>query len=303
MGIQPYDHNDNSQLIEEYWLDKWSEVESDFREMKTLGANIVRVHLQYAAFMDSVDQPNEANLAQLRKLCDLANETGLYLDLTGLACYRKEKVPAWFADLDQDHRWAAQAKFWSVIAKTCANKPAVFDYDLINEPAVPGEDRKQWLEGHLGEFWYCQFITLHGKGADRKKIASDWTKQMSAAIREFDKTRFITIGMLPMAPAFPVDAVAPQLDYVSVHIYPSKGDVNGALKILDAFKVGKPIIIEETFPLSCGKEEEKEFILKSRPAAAGVIGFYWGKPPEEIAEVEENWRCIYAGLAGDFSGD
>jgi hypothetical protein len=279
-----YDRNDASRLLEECWKEKWSAVETDFHEMKKLGANIVRIHLQYASFMDAPDKPNESNLRQLAKLCDLANETGLYLDLTGLACYRKEKVPKWYDEMDDARRWAAQAHFWSVIAKTCADKPAIFDYDLVNEPAVPAEQRKpgDWLFGNLGGFWFCQFIALNGKDIDRNKMARDWTRKMSAAIREHDKAHLITIGMLPLPGAFPLEGAAPELDYISVHIYPEKGKVADALKTLKLFAVGKPLIIEETFPMSCSKEEENEFLLKSRPTAAGAIGFYWGKPPEEL---------------------
>ena len=41
-------------------------------------------------------------------------------------------------------------------------------------------------------------------------------------------------------------------------------------------------MIEETFPLKCSLEEFEEFIEGSKKHAAGWIGFYWGKPPEEL---------------------
>jgi len=69
-------------------------VEEDFREMKQLGANVVRIHLQVAKFMDAPDKPNAASLAQLTKLLALAESNNLRLDLTGLACYRRADVPA-----------------------------------------------------------------------------------------------------------------------------------------------------------------------------------------------------------------
>lgn len=43
----------------------------------------------------------------------LAEETGLYLDVTGLGCYRKSDTPAWYDALDEAARWQAQAKFWA----------------------------------------------------------------------------------------------------------------------------------------------------------------------------------------------
>ena len=36
--------------------------------------------------------------------------------------------------MDEPARWAAQARFWAEVAKVCATSPAVFCYDLMNEP-------------------------------------------------------------------------------------------------------------------------------------------------------------------------
>ncbi len=47
---------------------------------------------------------------------------------------------------------------------------------------------------------------------------------------------------------------------------------------------GKPVVIEETFPLSCSQEEFEEFIDKSAKDAAGWIGFYWGQSPDELKD-------------------
>jgi hypothetical protein len=40
-----YDRDDSGRLLEDYWGDEWATVAEDFREMKALGANVVRVHL------------------------------------------------------------------------------------------------------------------------------------------------------------------------------------------------------------------------------------------------------------------
>jgi hypothetical protein len=76
--------------------------------------------------------------------------------------------------------------------------------------------------------------------------------------------------------------VAGDLDFVSVHLYPKKGKVKEALDTLAGFAVGKPVLVEETFPLACSLKELEEFIEGSRRHAAGWLGFYWGKPPEEL---------------------
>ena len=48
-----YDRDYRSRLLEDYWEAEWPTVVEDFREMKQLGANVVRVHLQFAKFMDA----------------------------------------------------------------------------------------------------------------------------------------------------------------------------------------------------------------------------------------------------------
>src|SRR5208283_5191657 len=38
-----YDHNAQGRLLEDYWEKGWPKVEDDFRAMKRLGANVVRI--------------------------------------------------------------------------------------------------------------------------------------------------------------------------------------------------------------------------------------------------------------------
>src|SRR4051794_26949763 len=48
-----YDHDDKGRLIEHYWDGEWPTVETHFGQMRKLGANVVRVHLQLGKFIDS----------------------------------------------------------------------------------------------------------------------------------------------------------------------------------------------------------------------------------------------------------
>src|SRR5262249_4490024 len=106
-----YDHDTAGRLLEDYWGEEWAKVGEDFREMKALGANVVRIHLQVPRFMEAPDRPNGANLARLGQLVRLAEETGLYLDVTGLGCYHKQDVPEWYDGLEEAARWDVQARF------------------------------------------------------------------------------------------------------------------------------------------------------------------------------------------------
>jgi hypothetical protein len=264
-------------------------VAADFREIKALGANVVRIHLQLAKFMNTPQQPDKANLQRLGMLVRLAEETRLYLDVTGLGCYHKQDVPPWYDSLTEEARWAVQARFWKAVAQACKDSPAVFCYDLMNEPILPGSKAEtEWLAGELGGKFFVQRLTLDLAGRTRAEVARDWVQQMTSAIRDVDDRHMITVGVIPWAltfkgakPLFYSPEVGRPLDFVSVHFYPKKGDVDAALDALKVYEVGKPLVIEEMFPLSCSIEELEQFIDGSRKHVDGWLSFYWGKTIEE----------------------
>jgi hypothetical protein len=290
-------------LIEDFWEAEWTTVVGDFRDMRALGANVVRVHLQFGKFMDSPNRPNAKALERLGRLLDLAEQTGLYLDLTGLGCYRKGDVPKWYDSLSEDDRWTAQACFWAAMARRCARSPAIFCYDLMNEPFAGGGDKKpgDWYSGKLlGGLDFIQWIALDVRARPREEIARAWIKRLSAAIRAHDISHLITLGLLPWDPkwghlsGFIPEKVAPELDFLSVHIYPEKGKVDEAIRGLEKFAVGKPVVIEETFPLACSTAELEEFIKRSRRISCGWMGHYDGLTAERLERLKKEKRLTIA---------
>jgi len=284
--FRPWGHNycgNNGRLIEDYWETEWGTVVEDFQEMKALGANVVRIHLQFGKFMDAPDKPNAAALRQLDRLVALAERTGLYLDVTGLACYRPSDVPSWYDKLDENARWAAQARFWEAVAARCARSSAIFCYDLMNEPIAPAKKRGagEWYSGKLlGDYDFVQFIALDPGTRTKEEVALRWINTLSAAIRKHDRKHFITVGLWLWS-GFPPAKVAPSLDFLCVHIYPKTGQMEAAMRELRQYAVGKPVVIEETFPLSCSAPDLEKFLLASREYACGWIGHYDGKTIEE----------------------
>jgi hypothetical protein len=286
-----YDHDPKGRLLEDYWDSEWDRVERDFRAMKKLGANVVRIHLQVGKFMAAPDKANEPSLARLGKLLRLAETEGLYLDITGLGCYEKKDVPAWYDKLSEKDRWQAQARFWEAVAERCAGSDAVFCCDLMNEPVVPGGrvDSGDWLPGAFAGKYFVQFITLDQAKRPRPGIAREWIKTLATAIRRHDKRHLITVGLVDwsldrpgLSSGFVPDKISDDLDFLCVHDYPEKGKVADAMSKLAGFDIGKPVVIEETFPLRCSMAEFGQFIDASKKHACGWIGFYWGKTPEEL---------------------
>jgi hypothetical protein len=206
-------------------------------------------------------------------------------------------VPAWYDALDENARWEAQAAFWDAIAGRCAGSPAVFCYDLMNEPVVPAPSTKEWLAGAFAGKHFVQWITKDVAGRKREAIARDWCRRLASAVRKRDRHHLVTVGLVNWSlnrpglySGFSPPEVAPELDFLAVHLYPEKGKLDEAVRNLEGFAVGKPVVVEETYPLHCGFPEFETFVERAEPLAAGWIGFYWGKTPEE---------CRRAGTFGD----
>ncbi len=296
-----YDHDEAGRLLEDYWVSEWPEVEEDFREIKELGANVVRIHLQFGKFMEAADKPNAAALEQLQRLVQLAECTGLYLDVTGLGCYHKADVPAWYDEMDEADRWNAQARFWEAVAQTCAKSPAIFFYDLMNEPVVPGGKGRDadWLGPAFGGKHFVQRITRETKGRERPEVARQWIEKLTAAVRKHDSRHLVTVGFVDwsldrpgLTSGFVPQKVAEPLDFICVHVYPETGKLDEAKRTIDGFQIGKPVIVEETFPLKCSSVDLERVMDES--SAAGWISFYWGAPPDELKKKSDIGSSITA---------
>jgi hypothetical protein len=129
-----------------------------------------------------------------------------------------------------------------------------------------------------------QRIALDLAGRTREQVAKAWIDTMVAAIRKHDARCLVTVGVIPWAhyfpgakPIFNAKEVGGVLDFVCVHFYPKKGEVDKAIAALKVYDVGKPIVVEEMFPMHCSLEELDAFVEQSRGTATGWVGFYWGK--------------------------
>ena len=312
-----YDHNDAGLILEDYWASDWAKVTNDFRAMKNLGANVVRVPPQLFCLLKSPEQPDETNLARLSMLVRLAEANGLYLDVTGLGYYHKDEVPAYDA-MDESARWKVQARYWRAVAEVCKDSPAIFCYDLMNEPIPSGDRKGDWLAGQpMGNFYFVQRLTTDMRGRTDQEVAKEWIAEMSAAIRAVDQRHMITVGLAcweqPFGPgarsAFCDPNVSVALDFLSIHYYPKQGKLDEDLAILKHYAIGKPLVIEEIFPLSADPDTTAEFIRRSRTEANGWISFFWGKTPAEYDQERDvrasftgNWLRRFCALRGEMLG-
>jgi hypothetical protein len=280
-----YDHDSQGRLIE------WATVEAHFGQMKKLGANVVRIHLQLGKFMDGPDKANEKALARLDKLLRLAEKNALLPRSDWPRLLPQGRCPALVRQAHREGSLGRAGPFLEGSGGACKESPAVFCYDLMNEPVVPGGRRKDgdWLAAPFAGKHFVQFINLDQQDRPRPDIARQCVRHLTAAIRENDKRHLITVGLVDwsldrpgLTSGFIPTKIADDLDFIAVHLYPKSGKVKDALDTLAGFSIGKPVLIEETFPLACSPKELEEFIEGSKKHAAGWIGFYWGKTPEEL---------------------
>ena len=267
----------------------WAKTESDLKDLQGLGANVIRIHLQFPQFMDAPGVANPQALDRLSHLLKRCEKHRIYVDITGLACYRPDDRAGWYDALATEERWQVQAKFWEAIARTCRNSPAVFCYDLMNEPILSGKRSEGCYTGRLGGYDFLQRLSLDEPNRSGDDIARSWTHTLATAIRREDTTHMITVGELPMW-GLSLQAIAPHLDFIAVHIYPSSGKVPAAIANLKQFDIGKPVVVEETFPLACGVDDEATFLLESRGIACGWIGQYPDQSPAELRSLKASGK-------------
>ncbi|MDF1843156.1 MAG: cellulase family glycosylhydrolase [Rubripirellula sp.] len=285
----PWGHNYASVDILERLSKDRVRVEREFAEMKAAGTTVARIHPEMPRIVTAPGKADPRAIKQLKELLTIAENSGIYLKITGLACYKIDNRLAWYDSMDEQERWKTQAFFWETIAETCAESPAVFAYDLVNEPAAFGKPADGWYTGRMGDVEFCQRISLAPGNRTGDDVFREWTNRMVDSIRKHDKQHLITMGMLPFPGAY--KAAAEQLDFVSPHLYPKSGKVDDEIKLLRKFDWGKPVVIGETFPLKCGADDARDFLLKSREYADGWIGHWPEESPAELADLKKNGKA------------
>jgi len=123
-----------------------------------------------------------------------------------------------------------------------------------------------------------------------------WIQRMTGAIRRRDPNALITVGLLPWSrqwkhlSGFVPQKMAPDLDFISVHIYPDRNRPDEAMESLRQCAAGKPVVIEETFPLTCDAVQLEAFLRASREIACGWVGHYDGQPEAELDALERGGK-------------
>jgi hypothetical protein len=158
----------------------------------------------------------------------------------------------------------------------------VLTYELTSEPAIC--DAGSWYGGYLQGQWFTQCVVCKLDGRDPYRLARAWTRDLRHAIRTEDRRHLISIGLLPVPyGAFGPENVSGLLSLLVVHSYPVEGHLGEALAVIRDFAAqGRPVLLGETFMLSCSQATWERFMLDSRRYLVGSLTFFDGRAPAEV---------------------
>lgn len=349
-------------LLEDILRERPEQVGRDLAAMRAMGGNVARVFVATADILAAPEQVNPEGLGRLDLLLKAARSSDMRLILVGLANLRPAAAPAWLQKADDDTVRRAEITFWRAVARHCRGEPAIFAYDLQNEPAVPWNNIEPWVIGcfdmsggqrfcyvhylcrqmslqwtrHIhkrfaseetlrrrwpdyprpGESWaaiaipsreakdprYGDYLALHAA------LMATWSDRLAGVIRAEDPGHLVTVGALN-PPAF-----GRAVDFHCFHLYPEAVPADQDFLAANRRKWrqrmaevadGKPIVIEEFYPMVVSKGLELQRVLDAmleatRPRASGWVSFYWG-PAAELNWPLPTMRAMYEEWLGVWS--
>ncbi len=181
-------------------------ITSDFRIIRKMGLNTVRIFIPYANFGGA--EVDRAKLQKVRSLLDIALEQDLKVMVTLFDFYGNYEVADW--TMTYHH---AQS-----IVLALKDHPALLAWDLKNEPDLDFESRG-------------------------KENVLAWLEELAVQIKKWDPTHPFTVGWSSPEAA---TNLSDKLDFVSFHYYKDVEDFLMAYKVLrDSVQPSKAVVLQE----------------------------------------------------------
>ncbi|MCU0913384.1 MAG: beta-galactosidase [Planctomycetes bacterium] len=199
-----------------------------FEVMRSLGVNCARVFLTAATFQPESNRIDEQALAKLDAFLGIARRSGIRLILTGPDHW--EGSPAYWKPDRFAGAPALQAldHFWNTLGQRYRDEPAIFAWDLLNEPHLPWFTEtwrplwSKWLQDKYGtwdplqaawagavqedESWENVAVPENKAAGGnprlldwqlfREHLADQWVRRQTEAIRRADPTHLVTVGYI-----------------------------------------------------------------------------------------------------------
>ena len=182
-----------------------SVVENDFKEIKKMGLNTVRIFVPYETFGKA--EIDIKKMDQLKQTLDLAAKNNLKVITTLFDFYGDYSLRDWTLT----HRHAEQ------IVTALKDHKAVLAWDIKNEPDLDFERRG-------------------------KTQVMAWLRQMLLEVKSWDSKHPVTIGWSSPEAA---KNLAEETDFVSFHYYREPSQFKEAFLTLKANLRDKPIVLQE----------------------------------------------------------
>jgi endo-1,4-beta-mannosidase len=293
-------------------------VRQHFQVMSKLGVNCARVFLTAGSFQPNAETIEEQSLKKLDTLIKIARETGIRLLLTGPDHW--EGQPSYW----RPDRFAGEASlqalehFWKVVGRRYKGEPAIFAWDLLNEPHLPWfvkQWRPQWNawlqekyksreslkaawgdELAEGERWDNVAVPENQPDSEnprlrdwqlfREHLADEWVRRQVEAIRKADSTHLITVGYIQWS--YPLIRMGNPSRY-------SAFNPQRQARWLDFLTIhfyptlGNPFGSEENWDKNLGYlQAVLAYCHTSKPVVLGEYGWYGGGAPQKHPYLSED---------------
>ena len=225
-------------------------VTEQFAHMQAVGVNIVRVFATLSNVLSAPDQVSAAGIDKMVQMLGIAQAHGIRIIWSGPGLW--EGAPPWWHAATPEECFvkpdllAMQQIAWEGMARAMRGHPALFAYDLYNEPFIPWQGtptmRERWLKWrsvHAPDAPADLPLPAEPLALDwswdlqrfREALADEYLDRMTGTIRDHDDTHLVTIGLhqksvpfdwYPPDPyaAFNPHRLQEMLDYTSIHFYP-----------------------------------------------------------------------------------
>lgn len=199
----------------------------DFKRMKAVGVNCVRVFLSFGSFLPEPGKFSEDGFAKFDQFLAIAEQQGIYVHPTGPDAW--EGLPSWAAT----DRYADESvlhvleNYWKFFAARYRGRTVIFAIDLLNEPSIGWDSSamkpkwRAWVHEHyltesaMKATWGAESTgpsyenppAPPAKNAPKSKwlldyqhfregLADEFIRRQAEAVKSVDPNRLVSVGLI-----------------------------------------------------------------------------------------------------------